>query len=114
MKLIVFACLAALALARPQTPESQAETVLDERSDNGDGNFQYTFETSNGIRANKIGSPGSKGQSNMQGSFSFLLPDGSDKPKLLKLIFGVTLAYLGKSHFQEQRKYSVEMGSVRQ
>ncbi|XP_047478440.1 cuticle protein AM1159-like [Penaeus chinensis] len=74
---IVFACLAALALARPQTPESEAETVLDERSDNGDGNFQYTFETSNGIRASKIGTPGSEGQSNMQGSFSFLLPDGS-------------------------------------
>ncbi|XP_042890997.1 cuticle protein AMP1A-like [Penaeus japonicus] len=69
MKLIIFACLAAVALARPQAPESEAETLLDERSDNGDGNFQYTFETSNGIRANKVGTPGSEGQSNMEGSF---------------------------------------------
>ncbi|XP_042890996.1 cuticle protein AMP1A-like [Penaeus japonicus] len=77
MKLIIFACLAAVALARPQAPESEAETLLDERSDNGDGNFQYTFETSNGIRANKVGTPGSEGQSNMEGSFSFPLADGT-------------------------------------
>ncbi|XP_042891004.1 cuticle protein AMP4-like [Penaeus japonicus] len=77
MKLIIFACLAAVALARPQRPDSEAETVLDERSDNGDGNFQYTFETSNGISSSNQGTPGSEGQSNMQGSFSFPLADGT-------------------------------------
>ncbi|XP_069996584.1 cuticle protein AMP1A-like [Penaeus vannamei] len=76
MKLIIFACLAAVALARPQK-DSEAETVLDERSDNGDGNFQYTFQTSNGISSSNTGTPGSEGQSNMQGTYSFLLPDGT-------------------------------------
>ncbi|XP_063598396.1 cuticle protein AMP1A-like [Penaeus indicus] len=75
MKLIVLACLAAVALARPQK-DSEAETILDERSDNGDGNFQYTFQTSNGISSSNTGTPGSEGQSNMQGSFSFPLPEG--------------------------------------
>ncbi|XP_063598350.1 cuticle protein AMP1A-like [Penaeus indicus] len=77
MRLIIFACLAAVALARPQRPDSEAETVLDERSDNGDGNFQYTFQTSNGISSSNAGTPGSEGQSNMQGSYSFVLPDGT-------------------------------------
>lgn len=66
---IIFACLAAVALARPQTPDSEAETILDERSDNGDGNFQYTFQTSNGISSSNTGTPGSEGQSNMQGTY---------------------------------------------
>ncbi|XP_042892982.1 cuticle protein AMP1A-like [Penaeus japonicus] len=75
MKLIVLACLAAVALARPQK-DSDAETVLDEREDRGDGNFRYAFQTSNGISSSNVGTPGSEGQSNMQGSFSFPLPEG--------------------------------------
>lgn len=66
---ILFACLAAAAFAFPQNPEGDAEVVFDERTDQGDGNFRYAFETSNGIRAEKTGVPGSAGQSNMQGSF---------------------------------------------
>ncbi|XP_069996576.1 cuticle protein AMP1B-like isoform X2 [Penaeus vannamei] len=76
MKLILFACLAAAAFAFPQNPEGDAEVVFDERTDQGDGNFRYAFETSNGIRAEKTGVPGSAGQSNMQGSFLFPLPEG--------------------------------------
>ncbi|XP_042859343.1 cuticle protein AMP1B-like [Penaeus japonicus] len=76
MKLVLFACLAAAAVAFPQNPEGDAEVVYDERTDQGDGNFRYAFETTNGIRAEKTGVPGAAGQSNMQGSFTFPLPEG--------------------------------------
>ncbi|XP_047478882.1 cuticle protein AMP1B-like [Penaeus chinensis] len=57
-------------------PEYDAEILVDEREDRGDGNFRYRFETSNGIRTEKVGTPGSQGQSNMQGAFSFPFPEG--------------------------------------
>ncbi|XP_069996580.1 cuticle protein AMP1A-like [Penaeus vannamei] len=82
MKLTLFVCLAGVvaASALPQFqerhPEYTAETLVDEREDRGDGNFRYLFRTSNGINTEKVGTPGSKGQSNMQGSFSFPLTDG--------------------------------------
>ncbi|XP_042890829.1 cuticle protein AMP4-like [Penaeus japonicus] len=82
MKLTLLVCLTGIvaASALPQFqdrhPEYTAETVLDEREDRGDGNFRYRFETTNGINAEKVGTPGSEGQSNMQGAFSFPLPEG--------------------------------------
>ncbi|XP_037798701.1 cuticle protein AMP4-like isoform X1 [Penaeus monodon] len=82
MQLILLVCLAGLVAASPMPqsqnrhPEYTAETLVDEREDRGDGNFRYRFETSNGIRTEKVGTPGSKGQSNMQGAFSFPFPEG--------------------------------------
>ncbi|XP_045621222.1 cuticle protein AMP1A [Procambarus clarkii] len=76
MKLVLLALLVALAAAAPR-PEKDAVTLVDDRSDSGDGNFQYNFETSNGIIEERTGTPGSKGQSNMQGSISFTFPDGT-------------------------------------
>ena len=64
---ILLACLAAVAIA--QNPEGAAELRLDERVDQGDGNFAYTFETSNGIFTETRGTPGAVGQSNMVGSY---------------------------------------------
>ncbi|KAG7176964.1 Cuticle protein AMP1B-like 1 [Homarus americanus] len=66
MKLTIFVCLVALAAA---VPDKDATILLDERSDQGDGNFRYEFETSNGIYTQKTGTPGSEGQSNHQGAF---------------------------------------------
>nr|P81384.1 RecName: Full=Cuticle protein AMP1A; AltName: Full=HA-AMP1A [Homarus americanus] len=57
--------------------DRDAQTLTDERSDQGDGNFRYEFETSNGIYTQKTGTPGSEGQSNYQGSFRFTLEDGT-------------------------------------
>ncbi|KAK8745507.1 hypothetical protein OTU49_000226 [Cherax quadricarinatus] len=74
MKFTLVICLVALASA---APDKDAHTLVDERSDSGDGNFHYNFETSNGIAAEKTGTPGSEGQSNMKGSFRFTLPDGT-------------------------------------
>ncbi|XP_042859361.1 cuticle protein AMP1A-like [Penaeus japonicus] len=82
MKLTLLVCLAGVAAASalPQVqdrhPEYTAETLVDERVDQGDGNFRYLFETTNGIKTEKVGTPGSEGQSNMQGRFSFPLTDG--------------------------------------
>ncbi|XP_045621228.1 cuticle protein AMP1A [Procambarus clarkii] len=74
MKLTLLICLVAVAAA---APDKDATTVLDERSDSGDGNFRYNFQTSNGISAQKTGTPGSEGQSNYEGSFRFTLEDGT-------------------------------------
>ncbi|XP_037798506.1 cuticle protein AMP1A-like [Penaeus monodon] len=61
-------------MPQPQNrlPEYDAEILVDEREDRGDGNFRYRFETSNGIKTEKVGTPGSEGQSNMQGAFRLL------------------------------------------
>ncbi|ROT72354.1 Cuticle protein AMP3 [Penaeus vannamei] len=80
MHLILLVCLAGLVAASPMPqnrhPEYDAQILVDEREDRGDGNFRYRFETSNGINTEKVGTPGSQGQSNMQGAFSFPLPEG--------------------------------------
>ncbi|KAK8745492.1 hypothetical protein OTU49_000218, partial [Cherax quadricarinatus] len=79
MHFVLLVCLASLALALPQGDPRDVEAVIvnDVRSDNGDGNFNHEFETSNGIYSQNTGTPGSEGQSNMQGSFRFTLPDGT-------------------------------------
>ncbi|XP_063598368.1 cuticle protein AM1199-like [Penaeus indicus] len=79
-------CLAAVAAASPQFRASTRQTFQDERQvailrddrqDSGDGNFNYNFEAENGISVSGSGAPGSEGQSNMQGSYRFTLPDGT-------------------------------------
>ncbi|XP_050720519.1 cuticle protein AM1199-like isoform X2 [Eriocheir sinensis] len=97
MKLVLLLCLAAAASAAPQfgffqntrfptrprtaiTPRPLTYRPIailrDERENYGDGNFRYDFETENGIRMNAVGTPGSRGQSNIQGSYSYPLPEG--------------------------------------
>ncbi|XP_047478455.1 cuticle protein AM1199-like [Penaeus chinensis] len=82
----VFVCLAAVAAASPQfrnqprqtfQDERQVAILRDDRQDSGDGNFNYNFEAENGISVSGSGAPGSEGQSNMQGSYRFTLPDGT-------------------------------------
>merc|ERR1712142_460744 len=63
MKSVILACLV-------------AEALVDERVDNGDGTFQYNFETSNGVIGSRSGSIGSAGQSNIQGVFRYPTPEG--------------------------------------
>lgn len=66
---MLLACLFAVAAAAPQLEQEPIGIVLDERSDSGDGNFRYNFETENGIGMEVSGTPGAAGQSNMQGVF---------------------------------------------
>ncbi|XP_071552002.1 cuticle protein AM1199-like [Panulirus ornatus] len=80
MKLVLLACLAAVAVAGPQFRQAnprQYAVLRDDRVDEGNGNFQYEFETENGIQQSAVGRPGSAGQSNIQGSYRFTLPDGT-------------------------------------
>ncbi|XP_050720551.1 cuticle protein AM1199-like [Eriocheir sinensis] len=90
MKLLVVLSLAAVALASPQfgsgrrfpVPQPRSDhkhiaILSDNRYDNGDGNFGYDFETEHGIDVEAKGTPGSKGQSNIGGSYKFILPDGT-------------------------------------
>lgn len=69
----IFACLFAVALAAPQqNPLGLAEVLVDERVDNGDGTFQYNFQTSNDISGQRTGSIGSAGQSNIAGGYRYI------------------------------------------
>ncbi|XP_045589432.1 cuticle protein AMP5 [Procambarus clarkii] len=78
MKLVIFACLAAVALAAPQggKPADIIEVISDVREDSGDGNFRYAFETENGIKQDIKGAPGASGAVVIDGAFSFPLDDG--------------------------------------
>ncbi|KAK4304199.1 hypothetical protein Pmani_023833 [Petrolisthes manimaculis] len=63
------------AIAHTHTP--YPGNVSEHREDQGDGNFKYSFETENGIKVKVVGKPGTEGQSNMQGSYSYPLNDGT-------------------------------------
>ncbi|KAK4304198.1 hypothetical protein Pmani_023832 [Petrolisthes manimaculis] len=70
------------SFVRPPKPTPPTHTpypgnVSEHREDQGDGNFKYSFETENGIKVTVVGKPGTEGQSNMQGSYSYPLPDGT-------------------------------------
>ncbi|XP_042888863.1 cuticle protein AM1199-like [Penaeus japonicus] len=81
--LVVFPCLVAAVAAapqftRPNLPDRPFIAIVrDDRQDLGNGAFNYVFEAANGIRESRVGNPGSKGQSNMQGSYRFPLDDGT-------------------------------------
>ena len=66
---VVLACLFAAAAAAPQLEQEPIAILVDERSDSGDGNFNYNFETENGIAMEVSGTPGANGQSNIQGVY---------------------------------------------
>ncbi|KAK4304208.1 hypothetical protein Pmani_023842 [Petrolisthes manimaculis] len=72
---LLFSCLIAAAAAAPQfgseftQPQDRPLAIVkDERQNTGDGNFNYDFETENGIVVNVVGNLGPQGQ-NMQGGF---------------------------------------------
>ncbi|XP_047478366.1 cuticle protein AM1199-like [Penaeus chinensis] len=60
--------------ARPYRPLA---TLRNHRQDLGDGNFNYEFLTENGINVAARGTPGYRGQSNINGFYSYPLADGS-------------------------------------
>lgn len=75
---VVLACLVAVAASAPQLvgeffPATDGRPPIailkDDRQDDLDGNFRYEFETENGIVVSAQGTPGSQGQSNIQGTY---------------------------------------------
>ncbi|XP_027218498.2 cuticle protein AMP1A [Penaeus vannamei] len=78
MKLVLLVCLAAVAAAAPRPQDGPPVAILrDDRHDDGNGNFNYAFESEDGTSVSAAGAPGAAGQSNIQGSFRFTLPDGT-------------------------------------
>ncbi|ROT81492.1 arthrodial cuticle protein AMP8.1 [Penaeus vannamei] len=69
MKIIVLACLAAVAVAAKL--EDRVVTLLrDDRVANEDGTFSYAVQADNGINTAVEGVVGSAGQINQQGSYT--------------------------------------------
>lgn len=72
---VVLACLVALTAASPQFRQFSGENprhiavLRDNRVDHGDGNFQFEYETENGIYKSVVGRPGPSGGQTMDGSF---------------------------------------------
>ncbi|CAL4235832.1 unnamed protein product, partial [Meganyctiphanes norvegica] len=84
--LIAFSCLLAMAVGSPQfdVRRNQQQTfgpivniLRSESVGEGTPNFSYGFESDDGISVNSRGFQGSAGQANMEGSYSFILPDGT-------------------------------------
>lgn len=73
---MLLAGVVAVVAAAPQRyrqydrPDYRHIAILrDEREDHGNGHFRYEFETENGIHVNAVGTPGSRGQSNINGFY---------------------------------------------
>ncbi|XP_037798698.1 cuticle protein AM1199-like [Penaeus monodon] len=87
MQFLVAAAVLAMVAAAPQNGNQldyQARpyyrplaTLRNHRQDLGDGNFNYEFLTENGIHVRAQGTPGYRGQSNINGFYSYPLTDGS-------------------------------------
>ncbi|XP_042891709.1 cuticle protein AMP1A-like [Penaeus japonicus] len=89
MKLIVIACLAAVAVAAPQysygAPAASSEEVefvpilKDDRVHEEDGTYNFDFEAANGIRFAQAGSPdGDEDAVIKAGEYSYTAPDGTE------------------------------------
>merc|ERR1712142_5380 len=85
MKIIILAVIVAVALARPQdfqdtfeqNPNGRFAVIRSESNGPVEAEFNWLFETENGIFANANGVAGSNGQSNHDGAFSFTHDDGT-------------------------------------
>ncbi|PSN39565.1 Endocuticle structural glycoprotein SgAbd-2 [Blattella germanica] len=85
IKLVLFVCLAAAALAAPPKAynnPNEIPIIALENVVNGDGSFKYSYETGDGIRAEESGvaraaGPKDEGGEAVQGSYSYTAPDGS-------------------------------------
>ncbi|XP_042891711.1 cuticle protein AMP1A-like [Penaeus japonicus] len=88
MKLIVIACLAAVAVAAPQysygapraasSEEDFVPILKDDRVHEEDGTFNFDFEAANGIRFSQSGSPdGDEDAVIKAGEYSYTAPDGT-------------------------------------
>jgi len=80
MKLIAILSLAAAAAAAPQqlvsNPDAAAAVLRFDNVDDATGNFNYAFETSNGIAEERQGTVGAVGQSVMRGAYTIPLQGG--------------------------------------
>merc|ERR1712029_730965 len=74
MKLLVISCLVVMASwAKLEKPIA----ILRSESFKDGANFNYNFESENGIAVDAVGSSNGFGTSNMQGSYRYILDDGN-------------------------------------
>ncbi|CAL4202692.1 unnamed protein product [Meganyctiphanes norvegica] len=76
MKVIVLACLVAVAACAPQD-FIQPVAILRQETTGEGANFQNIFESDDGILVEASGSSGSAGQANLAGRYIFTAEDGS-------------------------------------
>ena len=65
-------CLAALVAGAPQIHEGKQRPIAilqENHEDAGDGNFEYGFQSENGIAVEVSGVPGDKGQNRVKGVY---------------------------------------------
>merc|ERR1712228_979103 len=79
MKLLVISCLVVMGSCAKLPLEEREEPIAILRSESfKDGaNFNYNFESENGIAVDAVGSSNAAGVSNMQGSYKYILDDGN-------------------------------------
>ncbi|KAJ3653982.1 hypothetical protein Zmor_013200 [Zophobas morio] len=78
--IVVVAALLAVALARPQNRDADAQIVRADTDNIGVGGYKYSYETSNGISSDEQGEVKNEGREDesiaVRGQFSFVGPDG--------------------------------------
>merc|ERR1712198_288013 len=81
MKTVIFAAALVLVTAAPQEPRpvqpQPLQILQDDRVQPENGAYAFKIETENGISQSEEGVAGVEGQTNVQGSYSYLLDDGS-------------------------------------
>uniref|UniRef100_A0A182PFJ0 Uncharacterized protein n=1 Tax=Anopheles epiroticus TaxID=199890 RepID=A0A182PFJ0_9DIPT len=79
---LLLAC-AVLSLAAPQRPDAEAEILQQDNNIDPDGQYQYSYETANGIRGQETGtlkranSPDTSDVIVAAGSVTYTAPDGT-------------------------------------
>ncbi|XP_055597791.1 endocuticle structural glycoprotein ABD-4-like [Uranotaenia lowii] len=82
IELLLLTVLVATALAAPQRTEAEAEIISQDNNIEPDGNYQYSYETANGIRGQEQGtlkqssSPDTSDVIIASGSYSYTSPEG--------------------------------------
>ncbi|CAL4122683.1 unnamed protein product [Meganyctiphanes norvegica] len=80
MKTIIFSCVLAMAMAAPQFNTSplirEPIAILSQEFQLDGPNFRYGYESQDGTAVTAFGSPGADGASNIEGSYSFVVPSG--------------------------------------
>ncbi|XP_055596637.1 endocuticle structural glycoprotein ABD-4-like [Uranotaenia lowii] len=82
IELLLLTTLVAAALAAPQRTEAEAEIISQDNNIEPDGNYQYSYETANGIRGQEQGtlkqssSPDTSDVIIASGSYSYTSPEG--------------------------------------
>merc|ERR1712008_250678 len=74
--LVTISCLVVACASMPQQLQQPIAIIRQESTLSGPA-FSYNFEADNGIAVQATGTPGTAGQSNIQGQYSYTSPEGT-------------------------------------